>query len=151
AWTWEEMPRLEALVDKVARVHGDRHPELAEVKTTYEQVVAELEPHMTREERVIFPAISRMEKTQAPVRLSSGDLGDALRQLIAEHDVVGELLARIRRLTGDHTPPQDACGSYRAMLTGLAELEHDVHQHVHKENNLLFPRVLQLHDQLLGA
>ena len=150
AYTWEEMPRLQALVDKVAGVHGDRHPELASVKAAYEQVVAELEPHMTREERVIFPAISRLEKTQAPVQLTSGDVGDALRQLIAEHDVVGDLLKQIRELTSDHTPPADACGSYRAMLTGLAEFEHDIHEHVHKENNVLFPRVLELHERLRG-
>ncbi|NYF98139.1 iron-sulfur cluster repair di-iron protein [Janibacter cremeus] len=151
AYTWEEMPRLQALVDKVAGVHGDRHPELAEVKATYERIIAELEPHMTREERVIFPAISRLEKTQAPVRLSSGDFSDALRELIAEHDVVGDLLTRIRGLTGGHTPPEDACNSYRAMLTGLAELERDVHEHVHKENNLLFPRVLEMQERLSGA
>ncbi|WEV77512.1 iron-sulfur cluster repair di-iron protein [Janibacter cremeus] len=151
AYTWEEMPRLQALVDKVAGVHRERHPELAVVKELYGRVVAELEPHMTREERVIFPAISRLEKTQAPVRLSSGDFSDALRELIAEHDVVGDLLSRIHELTDGHTPPQDACNSYRAMLTGLAELEHDVHEHVHKENNLLFPRVLEMHERLRGA
>lgn len=151
AYTWEEMPRLQALVDKVAGVHGERHPELAVVKELYGRVVAELEPHMTREERVIFPAISRLEKTQAPVRLASGDFSDALRELIAEHDVVGDLLTQIHELTGGHTPPQDACNSYRAMLTGLAELEHDVHEHVHKENNLLFPRVLEMHERLRGA
>lgn len=151
AYTWEEMPRLQSLVDKVAGVHGDHHPELADVKEAYGRVVAELEPHMTREERVIFPAISRLEKTQAPVRLSSGDFSDALRQLIAEHDVVGDLLKQIRALTNDYTPPEDGCGSYHAMLTGLAHLESDVHEHVHKENNVLFPRVLQMHEQLSGA
>lgn len=150
AYTWEEMPRLQALVDKVAGVHGDRHPELAGVKETYARVVAELEPHMTREERVIFPAISRLEKTQAPVRLPSGDFSDALRELIAEHDVVGDLLGRIRALTSDYTPPEDGCGSYHAMLTGLAHLERDLHEHVHKENNVLFPRVLRMHERLRG-
>lgn len=150
AYTWEEMPRLQALVDKVAGVHGDRHPELVEVKETYGRVVAELEPHMTREERVIFPAISRLEKTQAPVRLSSGDFSDSLRELIAEHDVVGDLLGRIRALTNGYTPPEDGCGSYQAMLTGLAHLERDLHEHVHKENNLLFPRVLEMHEGLRG-
>lgn len=151
AYTWEEMPRLQALVDKVAGVHGERHPELAVVRGLYGRIVAELEPHMTREERVIFPAISRLEKTQAPVRLSSGDdLSDALRRLIAEHDVVGDLLGRIRELTDGYAAPEDGCGSYHAMLTGLAHLEHDLHEHVHKENNLLFPRVLQMLEGLRG-
>ncbi len=148
AYTWEEMPRLQALVDKVAGVHGERHPELVEVARVYGRVVAELEPHMTREERVIFPAITRLEKTQAPVMLTSGDFAEALRELIAEHDVVGELLARINQLTDGYAAPEDACGSYRSMLTGLSHLERDVHEHVHKENNILFPRVLELHERL---
>lgn len=150
AYAWEEMPRLTALVDKVAGVHGERHPELVEVKAAFEEVTAELDPHMTREERVIFPAITRLERTQAPVRLASGTLADALQELIDEHDVVGDLLKRIRELTGDHMPPADACGSYHAMLAGLAQFERDIHEHVHRENNVLFPQVLRLDERLRG-
>jgi regulator of cell morphogenesis and NO signaling len=151
AYLWEEMPRLTALVDKVVGVHGGRHPELARVQETYARVVTEIEPHLTREERVVFPAISRLEKTQAPVTVASGDLGELVQQLVDEHDVVGDLLAELRDLTGGFTPPPDGCNSYRAMLDGLEELEQDLHAHVHKENNILFPRVRTLHDQVSAA
>ncbi|MEN3122428.1 iron-sulfur cluster repair di-iron protein [Janibacter sp. LM] len=151
AYLWEEMPRLTALVDKVVGVHGERHPELARVQETYTRVVTEIEPHLTREERVVFPAISRLEKTRAPVTVASGDLGELVQQLVDEHDVVGDLLAELRDLTGGFTPPPDGCNSYRAMLAGLEELEQDLHAHVHKENNILFPRVRALHDQVSAA
>ncbi|HCE61251.1 MAG TPA: iron-sulfur cluster repair di-iron protein [Janibacter terrae] len=151
AYLWEEMPRLTALVDKVVGVHGGRHPELARVQETYARVVTEIEPHLTREERVVFPAISRLEKTRAPVTVASGDLGELVQRLVDEHDVVGDLLAELRDLTGGFTPPPDGCNSYRAMLAGLEELEQDLHAHVHKENNILFPRVRALHDQVSAA
>ncbi|WP_338539019.1 iron-sulfur cluster repair di-iron protein [Janibacter terrae] len=151
AYLWEEMPRLTALVDKVVGVHGGRHPELARVQETYARVVTEIEPHLTREERVVFPAISRLEKTRAPVTVASGDLGELVQRLVDEHDVVGDLLAELRDLTGRFTPPPDGCNSYRAMLAGLEELEQDLHAHVHKENNILFPRVRALHDQVSAA
>ncbi len=146
AYMWGEMPRLQALVDKVAGVHGDQHPELADVQATYVQALAALEPHMTQEERVVFPAISRMEKTGAPV--PTGSLGDPIQQLRAEHEVVGTLFKRIRGLTDGYVVPEGACNSYRAMLSGLEEMELDLHEHIHKENNVLFPRVLQLEAEL---
>ncbi|MBA4083974.1 MAG: iron-sulfur cluster repair di-iron protein [Kytococcus sp.] len=151
AYLWEEMPRLTALVDKVVGVHGERHPELGRVQETYTRVVTEIDSHLTREERVVFPAISRLEKTRAPVTVASGDLGELVQRLVDEHDVVGDLLAELRDLTGGFTPPPDGCNSYRAMLAGLEELEQDLHAHVHKENNILFPRVRALHDQVSAA
>lgn len=145
AYLWEEMPPLLALVEKVAGVHGDRHAELEQVRVTYTSVIEEIEPHLTREERVAFPAISRLERTQAPVTLRDGtDLADLLAELVAEHDIVGDLFREIRSLTKGYAVPEDACGSYRAMLSGLEEMERDLHEHIHKENNILFPRVLEL-------
>lgn len=142
AYMWEEMPRLQALVDKVHGVHGGHHPELAEVKATYTQAIAALDPHMTQEERVVFPAISRMEKSRAP--LTTGSLAEPIQQLRDEHEVVGNLFKRIRTLTYGYAVPEGACNSYLAMLRGLEEMELDLHEHIHKENNVLFPRVLQL-------
>ena len=147
AWMWEEMPRLLALTEKVAGVHGDNHPELAEVHATYAKAVSELEPHMTTEERVVFPAISRMERGQAPTT----DVGVRLRQLRDEHQAVGDLFAHLRTLTDDWTPPADACGSYRGMLDGLAAMERDLHEHIHKENNVLFPRAAELEASFVAA
>ncbi|SDB95401.1 regulator of cell morphogenesis and NO signaling [Raineyella antarctica] len=150
AYLWEEMPRLEALVTKVVGVHGGRHPELAHVGDLYARAVADLDPHLTREERVVFPAITRLERTQAPVRLGDGSLGEAVQRLVEEHDVVGDLFAEINRTTGGYTTPEDGCASYAAMLAGLQQMEQDLHLHVHKENNVLFPKVVEL-DRAVSA
>ncbi len=144
AYLWAEMPRLQTLVTKVVGVHGDRHPELAQVGDLYARAVADLDPHLTREERVVFPAITRLERTQAPVRLAGTTLGDAVQKLIDEHDVVGELFAQVNRITDGYTTPADGCASYAAMLAGLQQMEQDLHLHVHKENNVLFPKVVEL-------
>ena len=146
AFMWEEMPRLQALVEKVHGVHGEQHPELAEVLGTYTEAIAALDPHMTTEERVVFPAISRMEKSGASG--SSGSLAESIQQLRDEHEVVGELFKKIRTLTFEYVVPEGACNSYRAMLTGLEEMELDLHEHIHKENNVLFPRVMELEAEL---
>lgn len=145
AYMWEEMPRLQALVDKVHAVHGDRHPELTRTQQAYTEAIAALDPHMTTEERVIFPAISRLEKASVPAGSSS--LAEPIRQLRSEHDAVGTLFKEIRTLTNGYAVPEDVCNSYRAMLTGLEEMELDLHEHIHKENNILFPRVLELEQQ----
>ncbi|RMB62172.1 iron-sulfur cluster repair di-iron protein [Tessaracoccus antarcticus] len=146
AYMWEEMPRLQALVDKVHGVHGDLHPELAQVKETYAAAVAALDPHMTQEERVVFPAISRMEKSGAP--MAAGSLAEPIQQLRDEHQVVGNLFRQIRTMTDGYAVPEGACTSYRMMLSGLEEMELDLHEHIHKENNVLFPRALQMEAQL---
>ena len=138
AYLWDEMPRLLALVEKVHRVHGERHSELAAVLTTYRAAIADLDPHMTREERKVFPAISRLEKGGA---VDAAELTKQLTLLRQEHDAVGGLLREVRRLTSDFAVPEDACTSYRLMLKGLEEMELDLHEHIHKENNILFTRV----------
>ncbi len=146
AYMWEEMPRLQGLVDKVLNAHGALHPELAKVQVTFAQAIAALDPHMTEEERVVFPAISRMEKVQAPAQ--SGSLAEPIQRLRDEHEVVGDLFKEIQILTDGYAVPEGACNSYKAMLTGLQEMELDLHEHIHKENNVLFPRVMQLEAEL---
>lgn len=148
AYMWEEMPRLQALVEKVHRVHGDRHPELAKVDELFTDAVAALDPHMTTEERSVFPAISRMEKTGAPG--ASGPLAVQIEALVAEHTVVGDLFKEINSVTGGYAVPEDGCASYRMMLDGLREMELDLHDHIHKENNVLFPGALELERSLAG-
>ncbi|MDJ0359634.1 iron-sulfur cluster repair di-iron protein [Rhodococcus sp. H29-C3] len=148
AYMWEEMPRLQALVEKVHRVHGDRHPELARVNELYLQAVTELDPHMTREERSVFPAIARMEKTGIPG--VSGALAADIETLVQEHMVVGDLFKEINAVTGAYAMPEDGCGSYRAMLDGLQEMELDLHEHIHKENYILFPNALEFERTVTG-
>lgn len=137
SYMWEEMPRLAALVKKVHEVHGERHPELEAVHEAFDKAVAALEPHMTSEERQVFPTISKLEKGQQP--RGAETLDATLDQLVAEHVFVGDLFKEIGRLTGGYRAPADGCNSYTMMLEGLAEMELDLHEHIHKENNILFP------------
>lgn len=151
AYMWEEMPRLQALVEKVHTVHGQRHPELATVRDAFTAAITALDPHMTKEERRVFPAISRLERDSERGPGSGPATGSTLRadieDLRAEHNTVGELFKRLREVTGGYAVPADACGSYKAMLAGLEAMELDLHEHIHKENNILFNRV----EQLLGG
>ena len=144
----QELPRLEALIAKVVRAHGAYHPELAEVQATFAELRAELEPHLMKEERVLFPAISYLEATGQPMQFPFGSLDNPIRVMVNEHDHAGDALARLRRLTHDYAVPPGACNTYRVMLAGLAALEQDMHQHVHKENNILFPRATALEARL---
>jgi len=147
----EELPRLGALCDKVLGVHGDRHPELHQVATTYAELRADLEPHLMKEEQVLFPMIRELtEATDAPA-FHCGSLANPIHMMLFEHDRAGELLAELRATTGGYQAPVDACGSYQALYSGLAHLELDTHLHIHKENNVLFPAVLALENELSGA
>jgi regulator of cell morphogenesis and NO signaling len=133
------LPRLDAMVDKVARVHWEGHPELRELREVFRSLRAELEAHMAEEERVLFPACRGLDAADAPDL--EGLLEGPLGELVREHEEAGRALARMRELTGGYEPPADACNTYRAMLDGLAELERDTHLHIHEENNVLFPKV----------
>lgn len=146
AYMWAEMPRLTALVEKVYSVHGSRHPELEELKGCYLQAVAEIEPHMTEEERVVFPAISKLEKDgTAPV---FGSFEQPFEKLRDEHEALGRILEQMRLVTNNYAVPEDACTSYTLMLNGLEAMDLDLREHIHKENNILFPQVLELEKQL---
>lgn len=142
SYMWEEIPRLGALIEKVFRVHGERHPELRAIRNTYNEMVAELEPHMTREERAVFPVVSKLEKGESP--RGAQNLSETIDELVEEHQAVGEMLRRLRHLTKDYQLPEDACTSYLLAYQGLEEMERDLHLHIHKENNVLFPAALEL-------
>ena len=141
-YLWEELPRLTALMNKVLAVHGGRHRELANVAACVAEIRADLEPHLTREERVLFPMIRTLAAADAPPTLHCGTLQNPISVMLSEHDDIGLLLSRLRQLTDGYTAPPDGCASYRLLYRGLSELESDTHLHVHKENNLLFPMVL---------
>lgn len=132
-----ELPRLAEIVDTVARVHADSHPELAEVKAVFQTLVDDIPPHLAKEEAELFPAARKADE--------SGVIDEATRTLAAEieadHDHVGAALHRLRELTSGFTVPADACALYKQMLAGLLSLEADMHAHVHKENNILLPRL----------
>lgn len=134
-YLWREMPRLSEVANKVARVHGGNHPELRGVQQTWTQLVAELTDHLMTEEQDEFPAIKRAGEGSGPFS------GEGIEDLLREHDAAGELLVRLRELTAGYAVPADGCGSYRALYAGLEEAELDLHTHIHKENNILFPRL----------
>jgi regulator of cell morphogenesis and NO signaling len=130
-----ELPRVGGLIEKVVRAHGSKHAELPEVQATFHELYEELESHMAKEENILFPAIL----DRAAGRWQ-GSFDGPIGMMEHEHVLAGQALEALRRLTRDYAPPADACNTYRAMLDGLAELEHDLHQHIHEENNILFPR-----------
>ena len=137
AYLKRELPRLERLIRKVATVHGDSHPWMREIQEVYRAFATDLLLHIEKEETALFPAIRALSADTQRLR-------HPIRALEEEHDHVGAALARMRVLSHDYRPPDDACNTFRAALDGLRELEMDMHQHVHKENNILFPRILQL-------
>lgn len=144
AYLKTELPRLDGIIAKVVNAHGPLHPELSEVQETFAALRGELEPHMFKEEMVLFPAIRAVEQAESLPSFPFGTVANPIRMMEHEHDIAGDALAAIRRLTVDYQVPGGACNTYRAMLSGLAELEADLHQHIHKENNILFPRAKEL-------
>ena len=131
----DELPRLHAMAARVAQVHGGHTPSLVEVYEVFSGMAAELAEHMMKEEQVLFPAISTMVRGEsAPMPLDG-----PIACMLHEHDDAGEALARLRELTNGFTPPPEACNTYRALFAGLAELEEDLHVHIHLENSVLFP------------
>jgi regulator of cell morphogenesis and NO signaling len=141
----QELARVVQLVEKVARVHGDNHPEMVQVKDVFNRFKAQLELHMQKEEMILFPGIVSMETTGSPqVFGCGGGIEHPIDVMSQEHDEAGEALCEMRQLTNDYTPPQDACSSFKVLLYSLMQIESEMHQHVHKENNILFPRALAL-------
>jgi len=147
AYLRTELPRLCTLTTKVASVHGDKDVRLAAVRDTLAALAAEMSQHMMKEEQILFPMIRQLEARQSIPAFHCGSLANPIGRMELEHDQAGAALAQFRALTDGFNPPEWACNIYRAMLDALAGLEHDLHQHVHKENNILFPRAIALEIQ----
>jgi len=139
-----ELPRLAGLLDKTLQVHGPNHPELARLRELYDALQAELEAHLEKEEEILYPMIKQIERAGGPISSHCGTVANPIRVMEHEHDSAGHVLAEMRQLTGGFATPPDGCNTYRAAMEGLARMEADLHQHIHKENNILFPRVIQL-------
>jgi regulator of cell morphogenesis and NO signaling len=139
----DELPLLRELIDKVARVHGNTHAELLGVQEIFHELADELEQHMVKEEQILFPACIALDAGSTD-RFPFGSVENPIAAMLHEHDDVAAGLAALRALTGAYEPPVGACNSYRAMLARLETLEQDTHRHVHEENNILFPRAVEL-------
>ena len=146
-----ELPRLGEFMDKVLGAHGENHPELTEVASVFAALRLEIEGHLMKEEQVLFPMIQKMEITREVGSAHCGSVNNPIGVMEHEHDNAGEALRRLRVLTGDYTPPADGCPTYQALLAGLAAMERDLHEHIHKENNILHPRAARLETALLAA
>ena len=131
----EELPRLHAMAKRVANVHGGHTPSLVKVFQIVVNVEAELTSHMAKEERMLFPAVAAMSRGETMPMPLDGPISC----MMYEHDVVGNAIAHLRELTHDFQPPAEACNTYRALFAGLADLEEDLHRHIHLENSVLFP------------
>lgn len=135
-----ELPRIHAMAERVAKVHGGHTPSLVEVFEVFCSMAEELDSHMMKEERMLFPAIQSLCAGEATMMPLDGPVAVMLQ----EHDDAGGALARMRELTNGFTPPPEACNTYRALFAGLTELEEDLHRHIHLENSVLFPQALAL-------
>jgi regulator of cell morphogenesis and NO signaling len=146
-FTKEELPRIERLLHKVCGVHGAQHPELLQLKTVFLDLKAELDPHLLKEENVLFPYLTSLETAtanHAPApRAFFGTVQNPVRMMTLEHDAAGDLLKEMRAITNDYAVPAEACMSYQTLYQALAGLEADLHEHIHLENNLLFPKAMQ--------
>lgn len=150
AFTREELVRLEALLAKVSGVHGENHPELFQIQEQFGKLRCELEPHMLKEENVLFPYIVQVEEaalanqTLPPPPFRT--VQNPVRVMMAEHDAAGYILGRMRDASSDYAVPPDGCISYKTLYSALTALEVDLHQHIHLENNILFPRAVAMED-----
>ncbi len=143
AYLKQELPRLEFLTTKVADRHGSRRAELIEIRDVLLGLKAELESHMAKEERILFPMCRTLDTAEKAPSFHCGSVNNPIEAMVAEHEDAGGALSRLRRLSDDYTPPADACNTYRAMFDSLHQLERDMHQHVHKENNILFRKAVK--------
>ena len=149
-FTKNEMARLEPLADKVVGAHGENHSELLALRDLMRQLFGDLRPHMFKEEQVLFPFIITLDKARQENRRAPfapfGTVNNPIRMMLMEHDTVGDLLREMRKLSSDYTVPADACVSFKTFYEALEAFEQDLHQHIHLENNLLFPKALELEE-----
>ena len=147
-YTRQEIVRLTALLQKVCSVHGNNHPEVLEIQATFRDLAQELTTHMMKEEMVLFPYIVRMEESviqKEPVLPAPfGTMAKPVAMMEHEHDSAGTALRAIRKASSDFVAPADACVSYETLYKALEAFEADLHQHIHLENNILFPRAIAM-------
>lgn len=136
-----ELPRLTYLTEKIASVHGERHPDLLEVKKVYAELRADLEGHLKEEEEFVFPTL-RLLNSGGDFNMLTDNARGLILKMEDEHVSVGAKLTQLATLTDGYKLPSDGCETYRVALHGLMTLEQDTHLHVHKENNILFPKAM---------
>jgi regulator of cell morphogenesis and NO signaling len=148
AYVKKELPRLHRLLNKVVSVHGKNHSELVRIQQTFQAMAAELSSHMMKEEHILFPHIVALENAvnsgRPKPKPAFGTVGNPVHMMELEHEAVGDALKEISTLSANYTAPADGCFTYNTLYTALKEFEADLHQHVHLENNILFPRSIEM-------
>ncbi len=135
---------------KVARVHGEANPTLVQIAEIFAGLRNELEPHMMKEERILFPLIKQLEHATEPLEAHCGSVRNPIRAMFMEHHSAGAALAKLRELTTGYQPPNHACNTYRALFAELEMLERDTHAHIHLENHVLFVKAQEIEAKLMG-
>jgi regulator of cell morphogenesis and NO signaling len=155
AYVKRELPRLRTLAQKVVNRHGDTQAHLTAIQEALAQLDEELTHHLGKEEQVLFPYIARIEAAlacgSALPEACFGNITNPIAMMTREHDAAGMLLAGIRRMSDNFTTPAGACPTYHAFYDGLREFEQDLHQHIHLENNILFPRAIEMESSAVGT
>ena len=151
----EKTPMLLQFLDKLCKVHGDRHPELFEVNALFTESAHDLGEHFQKEERVLFPFIEKLaQAAQSGTPLEPSHFGtveNPIEMMKHDHTIEGDRFAKIAELTNGSNPPADACNTYRVAFAMLEEFENDLHRHIHLENNVLFPKAIALEAKLNRA
>src|SRR5215470_15032532 len=147
-YTREEIARLDPLFNRVCTVHGKNHPELLKIHELFQDLAQELAAHMMKEEVILFPSITRMEaaavKNEPIPRPPFGSVQNPVSMMEHEHDSAGNALRAMREASKGYSAPADVCVSFQTLYRALAEFEADLHQHIHLENNVLFPRAIAI-------
>ena len=151
----EKTQEIKPYLDKICHVHGERHPELFEIKEHFNATAGELAMHMKKEELVLFPFVRKMAKTkQEGTKLETphfGTIENPIQMMMNEHTTEGDRFRKIESLSNNYTPPQDACNTYRVTFALLKEFEADLQLHIHLENNILFPEAIELEKELTNS
>ncbi|MCG8332726.1 MAG: iron-sulfur cluster repair di-iron protein [Chitinophagales bacterium] len=144
----QKIPELKAYLNKLVKVHGQRHPELFDIEMLFTASAHELLSHMKKEETILFPYVRQMKESQSESsglkQVPFGSVQNPIRMMMHEHDNEGERFRKIALLSNNYTPPGDACTTYRVAFAMLKEFEEDLHLHIHLENNILFPKAVEL-------
>ena len=144
---------LLAFLDKLCKVHGERHPELFSINELFKGSAGELAQHMKKEEFILFPFVKKMESAirngGAIEQPPFGTVENPIAMMREEHENEGERFVKIAELSNNYIPPADACNTYKVTFAMLQEFEQDLHKHIHLENNILFPKAIEMYNGLI--
>ena len=147
------IPAILPLAQKVAEVHGEHHAEVIRINELFQDLANELLMHMQKEEKILFPYIKKLAIDKSAGKCSDpscfGSIATPISVMEQEHETAGIILKQLFRLSNGYTVPEDACNTFRVLFGKLKEFEDDLHRHIHLENNILFPKALEMEQTLL--